>query len=42
MNKWLLIILLMTFMSDGDLLTRDTLDPARTNIKGRAGEIKGC
>ena len=41
MSKWLLIILMMMFMSDGDLLTRDTLDPDRTNIKGKAGEIKG-
>jgi hypothetical protein len=28
-------------MSDGDLLTRDTLDPGRTNIKAKTGEIKG-
>ena len=41
MNKWLLVMLMMMFMSDGDLLTRDTLDPGRTNIKGRTGELKG-
>ena len=41
MKKWLLVMLMMTFMADGDLLTRDALDPGRTNIKGRAGEIKG-
>ena len=34
MNKWLLVMFMMVFMSDGDLLTRDTLDPDRTNIKG--------
>lgn len=34
-------MLMMTFMSDGDLLTRDTLDPGRTNIKSRTGELKG-
>ena len=41
MNKWLLVMLMMMFMSDGDLLTRDTLDPGRTNIKSRTGELKG-
>ena len=40
MNKWFLVMLMM-FMSDGDLLTRDTLDPGRTNIKVKAGEMKG-
>ena len=41
MKKWLLIILLMSFMVDGDVLTKDTLDPDRTNIKSKTGETKG-
>jgi hypothetical protein len=41
MNKWLLIILLMSLLSDADVLTKDTLDPGRTNIKSKAGETKG-
>jgi hypothetical protein len=41
MKKWLLIILLMSFLADGDVLTKDTLDPDRTNIKSKTGEIKG-
>jgi hypothetical protein len=41
MKKWLLIILLMSFLSEGDVLTKDTLDPGRTNIKIKTGESKG-
>ena len=41
MKKWFLTVLLITFLSDGDLLTKDTLDPGRTNIKSKAGDLKG-
>jgi hypothetical protein len=41
MKKWLLIILLMSLLSDTDVLTKDTLDPGRTNIKSKTGETKG-
>ena len=41
MKKWFLIILLMSLLSDADVLTRDTLDPRRTNIKSKTGETKG-
>lgn len=41
MKKWLLIMFMMSFLSDGDVLTRDFLDPGRTNIKSKTGETKG-
>jgi hypothetical protein len=41
MKEWLLIILLMSLLSDADVLTKDTLDPGRTNIKSKTGETKG-
>jgi hypothetical protein len=41
MKKWLLIILLMSLLSDGDILTKDYLDSGRTNIKSKTGETKG-
>jgi len=31
----------LTLLSDGDTLTRDTLDPDRINIKSETGELKG-
>ena len=41
MQKWLMALILMTFLSNGDLLTRDTLDPNRTNIRSKTGDLKG-
>jgi hypothetical protein len=41
MKDWLLIILLMSLLSDADVLTKDTLDPGRINIKSKTGETKG-
>jgi len=41
MKKCLLIILLMWSLTDGDMLTKDTLDPGRTNIKSKTGDLKG-
>ena len=41
MKNCLLIILLMSFLTDGDMLTKDTLDPGRTNIKSKSGDLKG-
>ena len=41
MKNCLLIILLMWFLTDGDMLTKDTLDPGRTNIKSKTGDQKG-
>jgi hypothetical protein len=41
MKEWLLIILLMSLLSEADVLTKDTLDPGRTNIKSKTGETKG-
>ncbi|MFH1930455.1 MAG: hypothetical protein ABIN18_02550 [Pseudomonadota bacterium] len=41
MKKWLLIIAMISFLVDGDILTKDTLDPGRTNIKSKTGENKG-
>ena len=41
MQKWLMALMLMTFLSNGDLLTRDTLDPHRTNIRSKTGDLKG-
>ena len=41
MKKWLLIIFTMSFLADGDFLTKDYLDKGRTNIRGRNGETKG-
>ena len=41
MKKWFMVLLLMTFLSGGDLLTKDTLDTNRTNIKSKTGELKG-
>ena len=41
MQKWLMALMLMTFLSNGDLLTRDTLDPNRTNIRSKTGDLKG-
>ena len=31
----------MWFLTDGDMLTKDTLDPGRTNIKSKTGDQKG-
>jgi hypothetical protein len=36
-----LIILLISLLSDGDVLTKDMLDPGRTNIESKTGESKG-
>ena len=41
MQKWLMALILMTFLSSGDLLTGDTLDPNRTNIRSKTGDLKG-
>ena len=41
MKKWLLIIMLISLLSDGDVLTKDTLDPGRNNIESKTGERKG-
>ena len=41
MKRWLLIIAMVGFLADGDVLKKDTLDPERTNIKEKTGEIKG-
>ena len=41
MKKWILIILAMSFLADGDFLTKDYIDKGRTNIKSRSGETKG-
>ena len=41
MQKLLMALMLMTFLSGGDLLTRDTLDPNRTNIRSKTGDLKG-
>ena len=41
MKKWLLIIFVMSFLADGDFLTKDYIDTGRTNIKSRSGETKG-
>ena len=36
-----ILISALTLLSDGDTLTRDTLDPDRINIKSETGELKG-
>jgi len=41
MKNCLLIILLIGFLTDGDMLTKDTLDSGRTNIKSKTGDLKG-
>ena len=41
MKKWVLIIFVMSFLSDGDILTKDYIDKGRTNIKSKNGETKG-
>ena len=44
MKKILLSIVLLSglmFLSDGDYLKKDTLDPARINIKSSTGESRG-
>ena len=41
MKKWLLIIAMMSFLADSDVLTQDTLDSERLNIKSKTGEAKG-
>ena len=40
-NALITFVILMTYLSEGDLLTKDTLDPNRTNIKSRTGDPKG-
>ena len=41
MKKWILIIFVMSFLSDGDVLTKDYIDKGRTNIRSKTGETKG-
>ena len=41
MKKWILIIFVMSFLADGDVLTKDYIDTGRTNIRSWSGETKG-
>ena len=41
MKKWILIVFVMSFLADGDILTKDYIDTGRINIKGKTGETKG-
>ena len=41
MKKWILIIFVMSFLADGDVLTKDYIDTGRTNIKSKNGATKG-
>jgi hypothetical protein len=31
----------MSFLTDGDVMTKDTIDPNRININSKTGETKG-
>ena len=37
MKKWLLVIAMVGFLADGDVLKKDSLDQERTNIKTKTG-----
>ncbi|MFC1580070.1 hypothetical protein ACFL4N_04090 [Thermodesulfobacteriota bacterium] len=37
----LLFMVLMSFMADGDRLSKDTIDTKRTNIRSKTGDLKG-
>ena len=41
MKKWFLLAAMMWALVDGDVLTKDTLDAGRTNIRSKTGELKG-
>ena len=41
MKKWILIIFVMSFLADDDVLTKDYIDTGRTNIKSKNGATKG-
>ena len=41
MIRWVFFIFFMSFLSDGDILTKEYLDKGRTNIKSNTGETKG-
>ena len=41
MKKCLLMIMLMWFLTDGDMLAKDTFDPSRTNIRSKTCDLKG-
>ena len=41
MKKWILIIFVMSFLEDGDVLTKDYIDTGRINIKSKNGATKG-
>jgi len=41
MKKWLLLAMMMCFLANGDVLTRDGLFEGRTNVRSKTGILKG-
>lgn len=41
MRKWLIVMAMMSFLANGDVLTRDVTFEGRTNVRNKTGILKG-